>query len=442
MSDADRKVTSHKNATVKRLEVNRTKSQASLMFEDNRPDFMSLGNLKNNIKNHSIREKTIQGKAMQRFLNIAGQSIRSGMIINESQRPKALEQELVKYELPIRFKLYDELRMLALDNNQHEFESWESITKCLTEPKIFIRSEPGGITLVKSPSDLLIWLISNPISSKLTPIHFSNIKLLVDVLDTLGGIESRTNFIEAQMVWNVLIRTVETKKGLSDGTFPIDFYDEDSTKKVGKFKWSVGEWNKEKQETDLMRGGPGSIPSLKEPARFRRKLPPEIYALEIKKINEKLAGYKFVGIHATRIESTGTLVKEGISQDRFDTNHHLGKGAGFYIVPINGKMNKGIRDAVFSWGSHFVGVYLPNECQLIKANEGENVQTLEQEYGAGQCYYSFGKLEEVIPPSLCNRAILISNPDDISMAPSGYEVEKDDGDPFRFLQEIKPSKGM
>ena len=50
------------------------------------------------------------------------------------------------------------------------------------------------------------------------------------------------------------------------------------------------------------------------------------------------------------------------------------------------------------WGSHVVAVYLPEEAIVKVAQDGENVDTLELgNETKGKFYYSFGKLEAVIP---------------------------------------------
>jgi len=85
------------------------------------------------------------------------------------------------------------------------------------------------------------------------------------------------------------------------------------------------------------------------------------------------------------------------------------------------------------WGSHVVAVYLPEEAIVKVAQDGENVDTLELgNETKGKFYYSFGKLEAVIPPSLCADVRIVVDPSDISMGNTEYEAEMYNNE-FGFL---------
>jgi hypothetical protein len=145
-----------------------------------------------------------------------------------------------------------------------------------------------------------------------------------------------------------------------------------------------------------------------------------------------------VGVHATTMEQTGPLVKEGVSTKLFNTRHGFGKGNGFCIIPASGgKVTSGLIKDAKGWGSHVVAVFLPEAAAASWANDTDNVETLEEDNNDNDpLYYMFGKSEAVIPPSLCPDVRIVVDPADISMGDTEYEAEPygEDLDEFDFLK--------
>ncbi|MFN6538881.1 MAG: DUF4157 domain-containing protein [Nostoc sp. EkiNYC01] len=122
--------------------------------------------------------------------------------------------------------------------------------------------------------------------------------------------------------------------------------------------------------------------------------------------------YKLIGVHETRSKNVNSLVANGISSDMMDSGNGLGKGRGFYILPVyNSNLKKSIEG--LRWGTRFVAVYINQNCILKRAEDGENMETLENKYGGNKYYYEFGKLEHVIPESLFGEVKLARLPNDI-----------------------------
>lgn len=117
-----------------------------------------------------------------------------------------------------------------------------------------------------------------------------------------------------------------------------------------------------------------------------------------------------------------SLVKNGVDVSQINTENGSGKGRGFYIIPGT-NLDRMTKEAKV-WGSHVVAVYLPAEAKIKVAGRGENVDILELEKEKKEkFYYSFGKLEAVIPPSLCADVRIVVDPSDISMGNTEYEAE-------------------
>ncbi|AVH73343.1 eCIS core domain-containing protein [Nostoc sp. 'Lobaria pulmonaria (5183) cyanobiont'] len=122
--------------------------------------------------------------------------------------------------------------------------------------------------------------------------------------------------------------------------------------------------------------------------------------------------YKLIGVHETRSKNVNSLVANGISSDMMGSGHGLGKGTGFYILPVyNSNLKKSIEG--LRWGTRFVAVYINQNCTLKRAEDGENMETLENKSGGNKYYYEFGKLEHVIPESLFGEVKLARLPNDI-----------------------------
>ncbi|MBE1160669.1 DUF4157 domain-containing protein [Dyella acidiphila] len=335
----------------------------------------------------------------QRFLLVNAKSISSGQIINAGERARdapGLDQALGRLGLAERFKVMAELRAMALDNRQHSYASWEEAVP--TKPRLVIGNTEAGVDVIRTTSDLLIWLVSHPIAAKDMPRSYAAPETLRAVMELL---EEYQEVISPSQTW-AAVRKVDEKTSSS----------------FDKKKWKDGIWGKDN-----------------EPKRFRRKIPKEEYDEAVEKVFNRIGSHKFVGLHATSIENIGGLVKEGVSAARFGSGHGVGKGKGLYIIPTLGNLNKSLRESLFSWGSNYVGVFLPAAARLRSAGDGDNVETLEAAREDNEiAYYSFGTAEAVIPPSLCDQVILVCDPAHISVAPAQYEAEVDDGSVDDFVE--------
>ena len=357
--------------------------------------------------------------------------------IEEKSGPAATQQPFTSSPLALNYSL-----MQSTIGNQDYiklFEQLEQTNEDIINPEyeqqiVISGSNTEKNTVIKSASDLLIWLVSHPISSNKTPMSFAEIFILKDVLNELW---KKKEEIQPDEVWDTLGEVIQKIKDnadyVSDDEEDEKSWDDDELDTVESGEednnviWKDGDWAA-KEEHGII---------SKEPARYRRKMPLKDYEKAQEQLANRLSGYDLVGVHATRIENMGSLVKEGVSKERFGKNHGVGKGNGFYIIPTNGTVNKSITDTAMSWGDHYVAVYLPKGCILQSAMSGENVQTLEEEKDAAeQCYYRFGAMEAVIPPSLCDKVILVSDPADISMADSSFEAEVDTSKPLEFLNAL------
>jgi hypothetical protein len=283
------------------------------------------------------------------------------------------------------------------------------LEKAKNEPQRQIVVRECANTTIKSATDLLVWLVSNPIPASEAPVSFARPALLTATLTRLWN--WKREGVEPHEVWHAL--KVEEQR------------ETEGEQKRDEMKWEEGEW-----ETKVSRhtGFEETVPK-----KYRRKMPQEAYQVAMFKLKKELSGYKFVGVHATRIESTGALVKHGVSSDRFGKNHGVGKGPGLYIIPTTGDVAKDVKSAAF-WDHHFVAVYLPEKYTLIDAKPGEDVETLENDHEEKNHYYRFADEEAVIPPSLLESVKLVSDPADISMADSKYEAEVDNEPPLEFLK--------
>jgi hypothetical protein len=284
--------------------------------------------------------------------------------------------------------------------------------------------------ILRTASDLLVWLVSHPTASAKSPRAYAETEILAEVLDALWKL-GRT--VDPPEVWDALRAVVasrapqEDDDGQDRDVVSVDQADAVDHAEAEPEAWEAGEWD----DVDDAQWIP-----LRQPARFVRQVPEEKYAAALQAIAARVSGHKLVGLHATRIESTATLVAEGVSEARFDSGHGVGKGKGFYIVPTTGAVNRSIRETVASWGTHAVAVYVPKECQMLRALGGDTVQTLEAENEGGCFYYQFGAAEAVIPPSVCGRVILVTDPADISTADPWHPAVRDTSAPLDFLAKL------
>jgi hypothetical protein len=283
---------------------------------------------------------------------------------------------------------------------------------------ILIGDNVAETTQIQSASDLLVWLVSHPAGSSNTPRDFANSQTLLKVLVKLGK-EDRV--IEPPEVWDTLSMVLKEKEEVKEE-------EEDG---YGEYEgWKAGDWGSEKDEDAGC--------SFECPLEFRRKMSEEQYSKSLEALNKRLTGYKLVGVHATTLENLGSLMVEGVSSDKFGTARGQGKGEGFYIIPTPKgipDLTKGERSAKY-WGSFIVAVYLPDDCKLKEAEEGENVQTLEAKNKGEMYYYTFAQQEIVIPPSLLNKIILVRDPADITMADPSLPAMPTTDSAVSFLQKL------
>jgi hypothetical protein len=312
-------------------------------------------------------------------------------------------------------------RILDLFKDSEPRADLQPVVDKTREQEIVVGDNVAETVRIRTASDLLIWLVSHPAGSALAPVSYAEPSTMIAVLNKLW---KQNRMIEPPEVWGA-VREVVDENNKDDESAEED--DREDEPDVGP-DWPQGHWDKKEDEFSGV--------EFPEPARFRRKMSPKRYDEALAALDKRLSGYKLVGLHATRIESTATLVSEGVSKARFDTGHHLGKGKGFYVVPTSGALNESVRETALSWGSHFVGVYLPSGVKSILASEGQNVQTLEEVHAGKNVYYLFGAMEAVIPPSLCDKVLLVTNPADISVADPQLEAEPDPRGPFDFVDDL------
>ena len=356
-------------------------------------------------------EKHIEakGQPVQRVVRIGKKKLTSRKNISQLWRADEIDEHLglgpKKKE-----KFQSELRLLAEGKNITEFPGWDEAYLRLRNPKILIKGDDGVVSIIKNTTDLMLWLGSYPLSSEVQPRGYAQTETLQRALDSLKELKKT---ITNKKVWQEVALAAETE--------PSDDEPEN--------KWG----NLELVDSVDMFGKPDKENQL--PGRYKRKLPPDEYEKKLQELRRSLAGYKLVGLHATTMESTGPLVKEGVSQARFATGHGVGKGKGFYIIPAQRITDNLIKNTK-AWGNHVLAVFLPKSAEQAWATGGDNVQTLEEENVERKpLYYMFGDLEAVIPPSLCPKVKIVVDPADISMGNTQYEAERYD-DEFSFMKSL------
>ena len=355
-------------------------------------------------------EKHIEDKngPIQRVIRIGNKKLKSRRNISQLWRADEIDEHL-GLGPEEKKKFQSELQLLAEGKNITEFPGWDEAYTHLREPKILIKGDDGVVSIIKNTTDLMIWLESYPLSSKNQSGTYAETATLQYALNLLKTVKKT---ITNRKVW---LAVAVAQKRKSSGRDTGD------------------EWG----ELDLVDSFDllGKTVKNAVPGRYKRKIPFDEYQEKMQKLRSSLKNYKLVGLHATTMENTGALVKEGVSQDRFNTGHGVGKGDGFYIIPASIVTPKTIKEAK-AWGSHVLAVFLPASAEQEWAEEGDNVQTLETQNTKNESlYYIFGKSEAVIPPSLCSQVKIVVDPADISMGDTKYEAESYD-DEFGFLEDL------
>lgn len=348
------------------------------------------------ITTQNCKNKQLNKALIQRIVRIGKKKIKGTGYLR--QLLKALNWPINKKSV-----LFQELEALALGKNITVFKTWDEAFKYLSEPKILVKCN-DVISIIKNTTDLLIWLGSYP-SSHFPLISYATSDILNNALVSLEKQMQSYLYIGKQRVWNAVYIASQTS------------YDSSRDKEWGEL---------ELVEREDLAGKKDEIPG-----RYRRKIPAEMYLSMIESLKKSLSGYNLVGVHATTMERMASLVKNGVDVSQINTENGSGKGKGFYIIP--GTNLDRITKEAKVWGSHVVAVYLPEEAIVKVAQDGENVDTLELgNETKGKFYYSFGKLEAVISPSLCADVRIVVDPSDISMGNTEYEAEMYNNE-FGFL---------
>lgn len=353
-----------------------------------------------------------KSQPIQRVVRIGKSKLKTRRNISQLWRADEMDEHL-GLESDEKKRFQSELLLLAEGKNITEFPGWDEAYQRLRGSKIFIKADDGVVSIIKNTTDLMVWLGSYPLESGEQPRGYAETKILQRAL---GLLERVRKTITNKKVWDAVKIAAQME--------PDDDDDDETGDKWGDLELV--------DSVDMM-GRPDPMNQL--PGRYRRKLPPGEYEKKLEELRGSLSGYTLVGLHATTMENTGPLVREGVSPARFNTGHGVGKGNGFYIIPAQ-NITAGILRKAKAWGNHVVAVYLPESAEQEWAAEGDNVQTLEEENEENTPrYYMFGDLEAVIPPSLCPEVKLVVDPADISMGNTEYEAERYDDD-FGFMDSL------
>lgn len=285
------------------------------------------------------------------------------------------------------------------------------------------------IELISTPSALLTGLMSHAAPPEMTPKGYADDATLRAVLRKLAAMSaSRPDRpLTWPRVWNAVRIVCKRRAGRGHQDLPNDA-DEQQHWRTWK--------NLEEQEFEVFK-------------EHRRKMPDRDRVRVLASLQERLTSYTFVGVHATTVENVGALIREGISAVKLDTEHHLGKGPGFYFIPARSldKLDSVVK-AASPWGPALVAVFMPTGCLAVRAREGQNVTTLEKKHDKLNCFYVFGKKEAVIPERLFHRARVVRDPTDVTMATdlrglmpeTSLEAEAYEG-PLDFLTDMDVEEG-
>lgn len=126
------------------------------------------------------------------------------------------------------------------------------------------------------------------------------------------------------------------------------------------------------------------------------------------KFPKKFDGLKKIGVHETTFENTERLVKEGPSAEKIDTEHHLGKGRGFYVTPIKKRQLWSVVRST-RYGESFLAVYVPSTMKEIRSTDSskDNISQIDSE--EEPCYLlTAGKGEIVIPERFFHLVKIVS----------------------------------
>lgn len=279
------------------------------------------------------------------------------------------------------------------------------------DKSLTIRTHHDYVTTITSATDLVIWLISNTVDPDSTPNHFAEPATMLTVLARLSADDpddDDNKSYTADRVWEV-VRAVATNSGAPDGS---DDDDEDDTD-----GWALGEWDKvivDPQQALLGGKGKPHLGIVPEdvPFVYRRRMSAAAHQQAATQTLADLAGYKLVGVHATRAEALGPLVMYGPSVDKIDSGHHVGKGRGFYFIPFSHAAVQTTVNNALAWGPFVVAVFLPKKFNPVRADDGDNVATLDAAHP--DSYYVFGDLEAVISERDFARIKIACGPVDIA----------------------------
>jgi hypothetical protein len=325
----------------------------------------------------------------------------------------------------------------AGEKNKRTYEQWNLVEFQLntqlsehygydaSKKRVYIDDKAVGPTVIHSASDLLIWFVGHREAPENTPKNFAEPDTMVSVLKLLDN--PNKVFTRAE-VWDAL-RTIVPLNASHDEPSS----DDDDDAGVGFWASSKEPVDESGDEADLSVSGSSSAEHTGEnhdwalgfwraeektglpiPAEFRREIPGNEMERLQAELDQKLHGCKLVGFHATGIENVGSLITYGVSAGKMGSGHGLGKGPGFYIVPVlSGTTIKSTKQMAMLWGN-LVAVFAPIDIQVFDASDtGENVDELAGEHA--NCMFFYGKDELVIPTNLFSRVLLVRNVNDIAM---------------------------
>lgn len=297
--------------------------------------------------------------------------------------------------------------------------------------QVRIKSGPH-FTQVHSTSELLVWLISNPLLSRIGLKGWAEPDVLGRVLLRL---ETDGRVLDASYVWNIVAAELGSVSSDSDDEIASD-------DRVGdrgddgddREPWPHGYWSKTKAFSNEQEiGGPDrGDETFPVAAEFRREMDPDQRKSRIAALEASLSGYTLVGVHATTAENIGGLVKFGPQAAKTGSGNQLGKGRGFYVIPVGAvSLEKALASAK-GWGSHIVAVYIKGELVSKPGGSRRVEENVVRDRERGYCYV-YASLELVIPEYMYPRIRIVRDPDDITMASPGYKSAPTERNPLEFL---------
>ncbi|MER6991874.1 hypothetical protein ABT337_25495 [Saccharopolyspora hirsuta] len=358
-----------------------------------------------------------------------------------------------------------------------------------SEKQLDVVGVSGTPVTLRSASDLLVWLVSNPTTPDRTPKVFANPETLCAVMVEL---EKHRGTIDHEAVWDALnaVVTAEQNRQPSDGDSDSDSGDEsgggfftrgpgsdsdsdsdgesgggfftrgpgsdsesgdgastrdddDDSSGFGDDSSSTGEGGP-KDESSGWKHGQWGRNEFGEPVplQFKLELGKEELDALLAEVRADLEGYRLIGFHGTDVENVGSLIAHGPNPARIGSENGTGKGAGFYVAPVvdqfgnRGPKNSVARGNAETWGDFTVAVYVADGIPVEPVDDASGV-----EFGAAEPSLVWHASDELlIPTELFDQVKVRRNPDDMAMLAGRtgnirpYEAGED---PLRLLLEVK-----